>query len=393
MAGGRVSDPIDRIKADMEALSQIGHRYAGSEGERQMVQAVQERLGALRGRVEGFVAFTNPATVLGTHAAGLLFAGVVGIEAPFVGAVASTAFTASLWAEGTGRFSLLRRVASKSPSYNLVVPLKNPDALGTVVLSAPLDSPRWRPDRPRWLRRPLRAVLASAFVVTGLLWLSALAEPWGRPTIGMYTFALLVLLSTVVLGWVTQRRRGGVDEDTSGPAALLELLRHLSEDPPPHVEVWGVFTGCGHAYQNGMGAFLGMHGHTLASPVFVLALDDPGRAPVGGVVKEGTLVAHHHRPTGPALVERLRWAGVEIPVVDKAGETDARVALLAGYRALALSGDPEAPSDPESALRATRVADRIVRWFGEDLGRVAVDAPLLQNLTRRPHVDAVEEDV
>ncbi|MCA9571631.1 MAG: hypothetical protein KC656_27520 [Myxococcales bacterium] len=376
----------------MDALSRIGHRYAGSEGERQMVHAVKERLGDLPGRIEGFVAFTSPATVLGLHAAGLLFAGVLGIQRPFVGAVLSAVFTASLLSEGLGRFSFVRRFASKTPSYNLVVPLRRPDALGTVVVPAPLDSPRWRPDRPRWLRRPLKAVLTSAFVVTTLLVLNAMAEPWGRPTIGMYVTALVVLFGTVVFGWVTQRRRGGVDEDASGPAALLELLRHLAEDAPEHVEVWGVFTGCGHAYQNGMGAFLGMHGKHLTNPVFVLALDDPGRAPVGGVVKEGTLIGHHHRPTGPALVERLRWAGVDIPVVDKAGETDARIALLSGYRALALSGDPSARPDPESALRAMRVADRIIRWFGEDLARVADDAPLLQSLTRRAHVDAVEED-
>ena len=357
-----------------------------------MAQAVHERLGDLPGRVEGFVAFTSPSTVLGVHAAGLLFAGVLGIRLPLVGGLLSAAFTASLWAEATGHFSLFRRVAPKSPSYNVVVPLRRPDALGTVVITAPLDSPRWRPDRPRWLRRPLRAVLVSAVVVTSLLLLSALAEPWGRPTMGLYSFSLLVLLSTVILGWMTQRRDGTGAEDASGPAALLETLRHLAGDQPEHVEVWGVFTGCGHAYQNGMGAFLGMHGQALVHPVFVLALDEPGRPPVGGVVKEGTLVAHHHRPTGPALVERLRWAGVEVPVVDKAGHTDARAALQEGYRALALSGNPDAPPDPESTLRATRLADRIIRWFGEDLARVADDAPELQALTRRVHLDAVEEE-
>lgn len=358
-----------------------------------MVHAVKARLGELPGRIEGFVAFTSPALVLGAHAAGLLVAGSVGLYWPLVGAVLSALFTVSILAEGTGRFSLFRRVAPKSPSYNLVVPLRQDNALGSVVISAPLDSPRWTPDRPRWLRRPLQAVVMAAFVVTGLLLLNALAEPWGRPTQGMYVSSLVVLLATVVLGWVTQRRRGGVDEDASGAAVLLELLRRFEKDPAGDIEVWGVFTGCGHAYQNGMGAFLGMHGRHLPQPVFVLALDDPGRAPVGGVVREGALLAQHHRPTGPALVERLRWAGVEIPVVDKAGQTDARAALLAGYRALALSGDPTATSDPETALRACRVAERLTRWFGEDLARVEVDAPLLRNLTRKVHADAVEEVV
>jgi hypothetical protein len=386
-----MTSAIERIKGDMAALATIRHRYAGSEGERQMVHAVKARLGDLPGRIEGFVAWTSPALVLGVHAAALLITGAVGPFAPLPCAVVGTLITGSLLAEGTGRFSLFRRIAPKTPSYNLVVPLRQPDALGTVVVSAPLDSPRWTPDRPRWLRRPLQAVAMAAVVVTGLLWLDALAMPWGRPTQGMFASSLVVLAATVVLGWVTQRRRGGVDEDASGPAALLEVLRRFEQEPADQLEVWGVFTGCGHAYQNGMAAFLAMHGRHLQQPVFVLALDDPGRAPVGGVIKEGAMVALHHRPTGPALVERLRWAGVQIPVVDKAGHTDARAALLAGYRALALSGDPSTTSDAETALRACRVAERVCRWYGEDLARVEEDAPLLVNLTEKVHADAVEE--
>jgi hypothetical protein len=232
------------------------------------------------------------------------------------------------------------------------------------------------------MRRPMKAVVTAAVVMTTLLFLNALAEPWGRPTQGMYLTSLLVLLVTVGLVFVMQRRTSGVDEDPSGPAVLLELTRRFELDPPAHVDLWAVFTGCGHAYQNGMAAFLAMHGKNLPQPVFVLALDDPGRSPVGGVVSEGPLVAQHHRPTGPALVERLRWAGVQIPAIDKAGVTDARAALLAGYRALALSGADDAVSDPIGAARAADVAERVVRWFDADVARLADDAPLLESLAR-----------
>lgn len=88
-----------------------------------MVHAVKARLPAsLRGRIEGFVAWTSPATVLGLHAGGLLFAGLLGLYHPLIGAALCAGFTASLWAEGVGRFSLFRRVAPKQASYNLVVP-------------------------------------------------------------------------------------------------------------------------------------------------------------------------------------------------------------------------------------------------------------------------------
>ncbi|MEZ4319835.1 MAG: hypothetical protein R3F61_20150 [Myxococcota bacterium] len=365
----------------MSELAAVEHRHAGSEGERHMLHAVKGRLPeTIRGRIEGFVAWSSPVVVIGLHALGLLAAGVLGLRYPLIGAGLCGAFTLSLWAENTGSFSIFRRVAPKSPSYNLVVPMHAEKPLGTVVISAPLDAPTWRPDRPKWFRRPLKAVFGSAVVVTSLLALSALAQPWGRPTQGMYLTSLVVLAVTVGLGVLMRRRAQAVGEDASGPAVLLELVRRFEAVPTGNTELWAVFTGCGHAYQNGMAAFLAMHGPTLAEPVFVLALDDPGRPPLGGVVSEGILYGQRHRSTGPALVERLRWAGVEIPAIDKAGTTDARAAMLFGYRALALSGDEDAEPDADTATRACDVAERIVRWFDEDLARVADDAPLLESI-------------
>ncbi len=375
----------------MSELAAIEHRYAGSEGERRMLHDVKGRLPTgLRGRIEGFVAWNSPMAVIGGHALGMLGAGVLGLYYPLTGTLLCAGLTVSLFAETTGRFSLFRRFAPKKPSYNLIVPMERERALGTVVISAPLDAPTWRPDRPKWFKRPLKAVFGAAVVVTTLLALSALAQPWGRPTQGMYSFSLVVLAVTVGLALLMRRRSRAVGEDASGPAVLLEIVRRFHADPPARTELWAVFTGCGHAYQNGMAAFLAMHGPTLPQPVFVLALDDPGRPPVGGVITEGSLFKQHHRPTGPALVERLRWAGVEIPAVDRAGETDAWAAMLFGYRALALAGDEDAEPDPETALRATDLAERIVRWFDEDLARVADDAPLLESIKRRAVQESLE---
>jgi hypothetical protein len=368
----------------MRELAAIEHRYAGSEGERRMLHDVKARLPAgLRGRIEGFVAWNSPMAVIGGHALGVLGAGVLGLFYPLIGTLLCAAFTVSLFAETTGRFSVFRRFAPKTPSYNLIVPMERASALGTVVISAPLDAPTWRPDRPKWMKRPLKAVFGAAVVVTSLLALSALAQPWGRPTQGMYSFSLVVLAGTVGLALLMRRRARAVGEDASGPAVLLEIVRRFHADPPARTAIWAVFTGCGHAYQNGMAAFLAMHGPTLPQPVFVVSLDDPGRPPVGGVVTEGSLYKQHHRPTGPALVERLRWAGVEIPAVDRPGETDARAAMLAGYRALALAGHDDSEPDPETAGRAADLAERIVRWFDEDLTRVANDGPLLESIKRR----------
>lgn len=369
----------------MDALSRVPHRYAGSPGEREILQQVKDRLPAgLVGRVEGFVAFTSPGLVIGLHAAAILLSALLGLVEPVSATILGGLATLSLWAEGTGKFSLLRLVLPKQASYNLVARLEagsagssqaigqevGPAPIGTVILAAPLDIPRWRPDPPRWFRRPMQAVLLAATVVVVLLGLRVLAQPWGRPSQGMYGASLLVLGTSVALGFVAHRRAGGAAEDASGPAVLLEVARRMQAAPIPGVDLWFVWTGCGHAYQNGMHAFLAMRGQRLKSPVLVIALDEPGRAPLSAVVSEGPLFAEPHRPTGPALVERLRWAGLQIPSIDHAGVTDARAALRWGYRAVALSGGAAAPS-ADLAVKAADVTEALVRLFGYDVARTA----------------------
>jgi len=367
---------LDCIREDLEVLSEIGHRYAGSEGERAMLHQVKGRMPeGVKAKIEGFVAFTSPALVVGVHALALLAAGLLGFLYPLLAAVLCAAITLSLVAEGTGRLSLMRWILPKSASYNLHHGFEAERPLGSLVIAAPLDTPRWRPERPSWLLRPLRAVLMAAVVVTAILVLRSMAEPWGRPTQGMYIVSLLVLGAAVGLTAVAHRRGGGIKEDVSGPAALLELARRLRVSPVPDLDVWLLFTGCSHAYQNGMHAFLAMRGSRLRDPLLVIAVDEPGRGDLGAVVSEGPLWAQHHRPTGPALVERLRWAGATIPAVDHTSVTDARAALLWGYRALGLVGT-NGQSTAESTAAAADVIESLVRLYAEDLSRVPSSIPL-----------------
>ena len=372
----------DTISDDLAALSRVPRRFAGTEGEREMLQSVRDRLPAgVVGKTEGFVAHLSPHVWTGAHALLLLFAGVIGYRWPGIGAVLCAVLTLALLGEGLGRFSLLRWWAPRHPSYNLVVKQDGERSLGAVVIAAPLDIPRWRP----WSRRvstfrPLQILLAASTLVTVLLFLRAFAEPWGRPSVGMYAAALLVQAGTAVIGGLAQRLTDSTEE-ASGPATLLEIVRRVQEDPVPGVQVWAVFTGCGRAFQGGMEAFLQLHGPNLPDPVLVIALDDAGRSPLHAAVSEGPLLKQYHRSTGPALVERLRWAGVAVPAIDHNQATDARVALLHGYRGIALVGGDGA-SSPESVSSTADVVETVVRWYGEDLAGVASKAPGLEALAR-----------
>ncbi len=352
-----------------------------------MLHHVRERLPPEdRSRIEGFVAYAKPDVILGAHALALLVVGVMGLWWPMFASVACLVVAASLVMESSEGFSLLRWILPKSASYNLVwwrdaVEPKGPqpDArtgpVGTLVISAPLDRPRWKPTRPSWLQRPLRSVVASAGVVTVLVTMRALAEPWGRPTQGMYAVALLVLAGTVGLTMAAHRRKSKAVGGASGCAAALELIRRFRESPPPGLDLWVVFTGCSHAYQNGMNAFLHMRGERLRRPVFVLTLADPGKHPLQAVVSEGSLWPQHHRATGPALIERLRWAGVDVPSVDIPGATDARAARQWGYRSLALLGG-RGRTSADDTLWAVEVAEALCRLYAEDLQHVPDVRPL-----------------
>jgi hypothetical protein len=280
--------------------------------------------------------------------------------------------------------SIFRWLMPKHASYNFVARLKpSAPTLGTLVISAPLDAPRWAAVELPWLRgrRPMRVTFGAALVVTAMLVLRALAEPWGPRTLQIYVIALLVLATGMALGMTAHRRAGDGRDDGSGVAALLELARRLRDEPLPGVDVWLAFTGCGRAYHGGMTAFLDLHARTLVDPVLVVAVDDPGRMPLRAVTSEGPLFPQHHRPTGPALMERLRWAGVIVPPNDLAGTTDAYVALTRGYRALAVRGG-EGPVSPEATARATDVLETVALWFADDLARVASNRPALQELAR-----------
>ncbi len=380
----RISTAADRIREDLEALSQVPHRFAGSPGERAMLDGVRARLpDGAAARVEGFVAFTSPGLVLGIHAGALLLAALLGLAAPLSGLALGALATASLYAEGTGKRSLLRWILPKQASYNLAVRAAAERPVGTVILTAPLDVPRWRIRGPSWFRRPLQAVLIAGGVLVGLLALRALALPWGGTGQGIFVGVFAVLLASFGVGASAHRRPGELAGDASGPAVLLELVRRFRASPVAGVDVWFAFTGCGHAYQNGMHAFLAMRGDRLTKPILVLALDDPGRAPLGAVVTEGPLFPEHHRPTGPALVERLRWAGLQIPSIDHPEVTDARAALRWGYRALALAGGDGLPS-AEMAAKAADVTEALVRLYAYDVARTADFAPLVGELALGP---------
>ena len=284
--GRCTSERLERIAADLDALATVPGRFAGSEGERAALHAVKSRLPEdLPGRIEGFVAPSAVHLSLGLHALALFITGLLGLIWPIVAALLSLLLAISLYGEGTGRFSLVQWAYPKTASYNLVARMAVEAPMATLVLTAPLDVPRWRLLNRRWgWFRPLRLVFASAVALGIIQVLHVLARPWGVWTGTVYGVGLAVFAGTVALGAVWHRAGSGTD-DGGSPAVLLDIAHRLAEQPIPDVDVWVAFVGCGRQSRGGMDAFLALHRETLGAPVFVIALDDAGRPPLQAVVE------------------------------------------------------------------------------------------------------------
>lgn len=365
---------MDPIAEDMAALQGIGRRFPGTEGERAALHAIRQRVSGAGWlvRVEGFVAHIRLEQVALAHAGLLVVVGLIGLWVPGWCLLLAALLTASLLGEATGTFTLLRRLLLKAPSYNLVARNQQPAPMGSVVITANLDVPRsHRPRRsgPRLGERTFQLLFWSAVSVTVFLFVRALAEPFGALTVQLHLGLVGVLAAATLLRLAARRPDPDGREDGGGPAVLLELMRRLSADPVPGVETWIAFTGCGQADGAGVRHFLDLHRGSLAEPVFVVHLDRPARSPLLAVTAEGPVFAREHRATGPALVERLRWAGVELPEIRLFDATDARAVTVRGYRALALSGG-DGDASPEAASKAADLVEVLVRWYAQDVAAV-----------------------
>lgn len=376
---------MDRIVSDMEALGELNGRFAGTEGERAALHEIRQRMpeGWLV-RVEGFVSHVRPDRVTAVHVVLLILIGLVGVWWPGWAFWFALLITASLLGEATGRFSLLRLLLLKSASYNLVARDARPGNKGSVVISTPLDVSRWQRQRRSGLRlgdRASQAMFWAAIGVTSFMAVRGLGEPLGPATLDLYLSALVLLAVTALFRVITLRPDGVGSDASGGPAVLLELMERFGAEPLSGVEVWFAFTGCAHTYQGGMNHFLDLHRDSLQDPVLVLALDAPERSPLHAVVSEGPVFAQLHRATGPALVERLRWAGIDLPEVRLYGATDARAAKIRGYRSLALSGG-DGPPSADAARRTADMVEVLVRWFAADVAEVDSDRSRLQGVAQ-----------
>lgn len=354
-----------------QRLSEVVPRLAGSVGERAMLDAVAGMLPeSLEKRVEGFVGRKRPVAYFGAHLLGLIVGGFCGFWSPLIAAFICGVLTVSLAGEWTGQFKVFRWVLPRVSSYNLVARIRADEPIGSVVIVAPLDMSRWRLSPPTWLRRwTIQSVFLSGVVVTALIALRSMAPSFGLWGLRFYVISLVILVVVALSGAVLHRRTSDQTVDASAPASLVQLAQRLHEGPSLDLDVWMAFTGCRYAFHGGMEAFLRRHRRSLVGPALVIGLDEPGAGALLAAVSEGALWPRQHRPTGPALMERLRWAGLDVAEVDLPRSTDAHQASLIGFRSLSLVG-AGGESSPESESKVADVLKVLIEWYSVDLAHL-----------------------
>jgi hypothetical protein len=316
-----------RLRADVEALAAI-ERGSASPGEQRSAGWVAERLlqdGAADVHIEQFEYQGTFAHAQALHFAAGALAALGGRR------VLAAAALASFELEYSGRAQWLRRVLPQSTGHNVVGRLP---ALGpherTVVLVAHHDAARtglmWDPrftrlgDRAAAQngRRASLALLPEAAFIGAALGLRRLPA------------AVLGLALALSLDQARSPVVPGANDNASGVAGVLELVRRLAAERQPGLEVVALFPGCEESGMGGMAAWLDSEALD-PERTLVLGLDTIGSSEPVVLEAEGGLWPVRYREQDVDAAERVglrRWR--------LGAWTDPALAALRGLPALSI---------------------------------------------------------
>ena len=182
-----------------------------------------------------------------------------------------------------------------------------------------------------------------------------------------------------VLDWVQ-----GANDNGSGVAMVLTLLKELAHQPLEEVEVWGVFTGCEEVgVPAGAFAFEREYGAELHDALFLI-VDHVGRGEPRYLLKEAMLPRQRAHPEMVRLMQQLaqqhpEWC-LKPSAVPPGAYTDALPFLMKGYRAIALWCE-EQPGIPPNWHWATDVLEN-VRPHDLERAKTVVRATLEKDIAR-----------
>jgi Peptidase family M28 len=345
-----------RLRADVEALCGWP-RGSASPGERRAAEWVAAQLreaAATDVAVEPFRGAPTYGWAFATYAA----AGLLAATEPRVGAarrrvvarlaraaLALQAFVAFAL-DGSGRSQPLRRVLPAGEGTNVVarIPARG-ERRAVAILVAHLDAARtgliWRLGLTKLVTRPGRMPPDAAPAALALLGAAAGAILPGRAGRALRAAARPVLAATVAanVDIATSSTVPGANDNASGVAGVLALVRALAAAPLPGVEVRVACVGCEESGMDGMRAYLRAHGTDLdPAATLVLGLDTIGSGTPIAAAAEGVVLSLRYGDGELDLADAgAMRAGLEPPRRWRIGGwTDPIIARFAGVPAVSL---------------------------------------------------------
>jgi Peptidase family M28 len=270
----------------IDSLSRFGRRGAGTDAERRAARWLMTELSTSPRdvRVEPFWCRPNWALANAWHCAIALVGSLVTVSEPQLGGALVLVALLSLIADGTTGISLGRRLTPERASQNVVSSREPSDGNGRVrlIITANYDAGRMG----LVYRDPLRSAaawLARAVGRAGPGWLAwlAVALAWllvvavlrasgeKGTTIGLAQLpptVALVLALALLLEQATARFGPAANDNASGVAAAIALVRALDVSPPPRLDVELVLQGAGDGGAIGLRRYLQARGKNLKAP-------------------------------------------------------------------------------------------------------------------------------
>ncbi len=350
------------------SLSSFERRGAGTDAERRAARWLMTELSSSRRdvRVESFWCRPNWALANAWHCAIALVGSLMTVSEPEVGGAIVFVALLSLIADGSTGVSLGRRLTPERASQNVVSEREQNQRGGKgrvrLIITANYDAGRtglvYR-DRLRsaaaWLARTVGHASPGwlGWLAVALAWLLVVAvlRAGGEKgtTIGLAqlppTVALVVALA-LLLEQATARFGPAANDNASGVAAAVALVRALDVSPPPRLDVELVLQGAGDGGAIGLRRYLQARGKSLKAPnTIVIGIAACGEGNPRSFQSDGTLLpfgyfkqlrklsatvarqsrhlsaqAHRGRGTTPALPARSRrLPAIAVGALDQRG--------------------------------------------------------------------------
>jgi hypothetical protein len=331
------------------------------------------------------------------HAALAVVGSVIAVNTPALGLVILLLVATSIFGDLTGRFYLLRLVTPRRQSQNVTSPGSSPDAPAKLVLTAHYDAARSgllfaRTRRPapgliRALSRLGSRIDAFFWATVVVLVIALVRLAFGITSdesnlLTVVQFIPTVLLIVGVLLFVDVALSDpvpGANDNASGVAAVLELARRLTDQPPGYLDVWVVLTGANEGLMLGIREWMKEHSDDIdPRRTFFVNFESVGRGDVRYLKAEGYVILEQH---DARLVRLCESIGTGKPHVLRFG-TDGVIPTMRGFSSITVCATDEYGRIPDQHRQSDTVDEIDAATLGAavDFGHKLVhriDAELL----------------